>query len=46
MCKLLSNDRGYYLPDKGERGRVVYDPHNLALPLAAWCTQYTGATRP
>lgn len=36
MTDLLRDDRWYHALDKGYPGRALYDPDNLAAPLAGW----------
>lgn len=40
VTDLLRDDRWYHALDKGYRGRAVYDPDDLAAPLARWFTQH------
>ncbi len=40
VMERLDDDRWYHALDKGYRSRPVYDPSNLAGPLARWLTRH------
>lgn len=40
VTTILQDDRWYYSLDKGYRGRAIYDPEGLTIPLVTWLTEH------